>query len=279
MSDQSKKPPQDLTLSDLTQEEMEMVKNWNLPDVEDEFKPKGKKATALGRSVDWYYAGKQKEVAQEQEPEEQFEPLTAEEIEEIRKAAYEEGLLQGHQEGFDKGHGEGVEKGYADGVEKGHPVGVERGLVEGRQVIDGQAARWQALSDQLANPLHQLDLQVEKQMVELSLMLAQAVVGVEILTNHEVIFQTLKESIDALPYGEKSCEISLNPLDVELVIAHFGEKEISERGWHIKSDAVIEQGGCLVESRTSSIDRTIKSRMESTLSRFIADSGMEDGNV
>lgn len=271
----AKRPPEDVSLDDLSSEEMEMVKNWYLPEVENDG-PKPNKTTAMGRSVDWYYGRKQREQeAIDNEPEE-VKPLTLEEIEAIRESAYQEGLLQGNEEGYEKGHAKGLEKGYADGLEKGKEEGIATGLEEGRAIIETQAARWQELTHQLNTPLIEFNEVVEKQLVELAVELAQAVIGVEVKTNQNIIFQTLKESVEALPFNDSQCEISLNPEDLALVKAQFSDQDLTDKGWHIKSEPVIEQGGCIVESRTSSIDRTLKSRVENTIERFLTESGIKD---
>ena len=275
MADNSNRPPEDLTLDDLTEEEMEMVKNWNLPNVTDD-KPTRNKTTALGRSVDWYYSKKEREEAAAQEQEEEIQPLSLEEIEEIRKGAYEEGLLQGHQEGLVKGEQEGLEQGIQKGIEQGHQQGVETGLAEGRQIIEAQAIRWQALNEKLANPLYEVNEQVEKQLVELAVMLSQAVIGVEIQTNPQIILQAVKESVAALPYADSECEISLNPQDLALIQEQYSEQEIEDKGWHLKAEPDIEIGGCIVESRTSSIDRSIQARINQVFERFLTEGGIKE---
>lgn len=271
-----KRPPEDLSLDDLSAEEMEMVKNWNLPEVVEQ-KRATNKTTAMGRSVDWYYGRKQREQDAVDNAPEEVKPLTLEEIEAIRESAYQEGLLQGNEDGYAKGHTEGLEKGHAQGLEKGHEEGTATGLEAGRATIELQAARWQELTHQLNTPLIQYNEVVEKQLVELAVELAEAVIGVEVKTNTAVIFNTLKESVAALPFNDSKCEISLNPEDLLLVKAQFSEQDLADKGWHVKSEPVIEPGGCIVESRTSSIDRTLKSRIENTIERFLIDSGIKDG--
>lgn len=261
----------------LTAEEQALVENWHLPDVEDGRLRSSKKTSAMGHSVDWYYQQRQQELQQAQE-EEELKPLTAEDIEAIRQSAYDEGLLQGHEEGYEKGHGEGLEKGHLEGVEKGHAEGHASGMAAGSEAVQAQAVRWQELVHQLNNPLLEVNEGVEKQLVELCVKLAEAVIGVEVKTNEKIIFHTLKECVDALPYNDADCQISLSPEDFALVSNAFSEEELHDRGWHIKADPVIEQGGCIVESRTSSIDRTIKERIKSTLERFLLDSGINDGS-
>ena len=241
--------------------------------VEEENIVRTDKTTALGRTVDWYYSKKaEEEAAAEQE--EELKPLTADEIEQIRQAAYDEGLLQGHNEGFEKGHAEGLEKGHAEGVEQGKEQGIEAGFAEGRELVESNANQWATLAQQLNTPLSEFNAQAEQQLVELTVMLAEAVVGVEVKTNPTVIRQALLESVKALPINDTQCEISLNPIDLDLIKSEYSDAMLEENGWHLKAEPAIAQGGCIVESRTSSIDRTLQERVKNTLERFLQDTGI-----
>ena len=62
------------------------------------------KTNALGKKRNWVYEPPESEEAEPQ-------PLTAQEIEDIRQAASEEGFSQGKEEGFAKGYEEGKTKG------------------------------------------------------------------------------------------------------------------------------------------------------------------------
>ncbi|MFQ3264898.1 MAG: flagellar assembly protein FliH, partial [Colwellia sp.] len=82
---------------------------WSLPDVQN--KPSvqdNEKTNALGIKNNWVY--------EPPEPEEiEPEPLTAQDIEEIRQAASDEGFGQGKEEGFTKGYEEGKVQGIEEG--------------------------------------------------------------------------------------------------------------------------------------------------------------------
>ena len=119
------------------EEEAELVKSWQIPDVEDDIKQSSSKTNAMGRSVDWYYNQRLKEQQQVEEIAE-IKPLTAEDIEGIRKAAYDEGLLQGHEDGFAQGREEGNALGHAEGLEKGQAEGFEGGLSQGQEEVQRQ---------------------------------------------------------------------------------------------------------------------------------------------
>ena len=201
-----------------------------------------------------------------------IKPLTAEDIEQIRQAAFDEGISQGKEEGFGQGYSEGREQGYQDGLQQGQAEGKKLGLAEGEQLIREQLAQLQALIEQLQNPLLKVDSEVEQSLLQLSLQMAQAVVGVEVKTNPQCILQTLREAVDALPYQAEKLVIKLHPDDVAIIQQHFSSVEIAERMWQIRSEPSLERGDCRVESTESSVDRTLKTRLQSSLEHFLQES-------
>ena len=74
---------------------------WSLPSVESENTSKDEKTNAMGRKPTWRFEPPEDSL------EEEVVPLTAEDIENIRQAAFDEGFNQGKEDGFAKGHEEG----------------------------------------------------------------------------------------------------------------------------------------------------------------------------
>jgi flagellar assembly protein FliH len=198
-----------------------------------------------------------------------FKPLTADDIEQIRQAAFDEGISQGKEEGFGQGYNEGREQGYQDGLQQGQAEGKKLGLSEGELLIREQLAHLQLLIDQLQQPLQKVDAEVEQSLLNLSLQMAQAVLGVEVKTNPQCILNTLREAVEALPYQAEKLVIKLHPDDVAIIQQHYSSEEIAERLWQIRSEPALERGDCRVESTESSVDRTLKTRLQSSLEHFL----------
>jgi len=198
-----------------------------------------------------------------------IKPLTAGDIEQIRQAAFDEGISQGKEEGFGQGYNEGREQGYQDGLQQGQAEGKKLGLSEGEQLIREQLAQLQLLIDQLQQPLQKVDAAVEQSLLNLSLQMAQAVLGVEVKTNPQCILNTLREAVEALPYQAEKLVIKLHPDDVAIIQQHYTSEEIAERLWQIRSEPALERGDCRVESTESSVDRTLKTRLQSSLEHFL----------
>jgi len=206
------------------------------------------------------------EVEMEPEP----EPLTAQDLENIRQAAYEEGLDQGLEEGTRQGLEKGRLQGLKEGHEEGLKQGVEQGLVEGSEQIRQQVTRWESLLLPLTQPLRELDHQVAEQLIVLVTDLCQQLLKVELVLNEQLFLQLLNEAIDTLPKGQTSLEIKLHPDDLVLVQSHYSNEEQEKRGWLLCSEPTLKSGVCEVNTELSSVRNDIHSRMQSLINDFIA---------
>lgn len=212
-------------------------------------------------------------VAEPAEPE--FKPLTAEEMELLRQAAYEEGFAEGKEEGFSKGYHEGREQGLQDGTTQGIAEGRKQGLQEAQPEIDARLQQLALLLDQLQQPLKGLDQQVQQALCDLTLAMSKAVIAVEVKTNPQVILQALQEATAALPLNAEHLIIKIHPDDMETIRQHYSDVELQERGWQLRAEPLLEQGGCLVESEKSSVDRSLTQRLQSSLEHFLHKSATE----
>lgn len=238
---------------------------WSLPNVQNEPSAQDKEKTnALGKKSNWVYEPPEPETAEPQ-------PLTAQEIEEIRQAASEEGFGQGKEEGYAKGYEEGKAKGLEEGQAQGIEEGTEQGLAQGKEQIDQQSANWQSLIEQLHQPLASVEKNVEEQLLNLVLQLTEAVVLHEAKTNPDILMAAIATGIKSLPSSDAQTQIFLNPSDIKLVEAQFGAAHITQEGWRLLPAPQITSGSCQIENSTSNIDLQMKTRLKQVLEPFLLD--------
>ncbi|MER2492215.1 flagellar assembly protein FliH [Catenovulum sediminis] len=238
------------------------LKTWNIPIVESEANNKADDYTnALGKPEGWTY--------EEPEPEpEAPKPLTIEELEAIRQAAYEEGFAEGKEEGFVKGEAEGKEQGYQAGFEAGKEAGHQEGLESGTSIMEEKADIWNQLIQQLDNPLQKMDENVEKELLQLAVALAKAVINTELQTNDSIILQSIKQAVEKLPFNTKQCQIFVNPEDYETVINQYTTAEIERRNWHVSADPNISRGSVEIQTELTSITYTIEDRVREVFAQL-----------
>jgi len=247
----------------LTAEEMADIDTWKVPNVQPRAAKDDDKTNALGKSRSWRF-----------EPPEETEvtepaPLTAEEIEAIRQAAFDEGFNQGKEEGFAKGFDEGKSSGHQEGLSSGHEEGVKQGLAQGKETSDQQISSMQALIEQLHQPMANVEKNVEAQLLQLVVQLTQAVTKHEAKTNPDILLSAIAEGIKALPGQESETQILLNPQDIKLVEQQFGVEHIQQQGWRLLAAPQLSPGSCQIENSTSNIDLSVKSRLNDVLESFL----------
>lgn len=238
---------------------------WQTPDLTADASSQSTKTNALNLQQ----PDARQKLPELQDEELVFKPLTADDMEQIRQAAYDEGSVQGKEEGFAKGYSEGREQGQEDGFKQGQAEGKKQGLADASTELDTLRGQLSTLLDQLQQPLAGLDNQVEQELISLTLAMAKAVINNEVKTNPKVILQALQEAVAALPLQSGNLVIKLNPADLSNVKRHYNDTELTERGWKLRSEPLVEQGGCLVESSSSSVDRSLNQRIESSLEHFL----------
>ena len=259
------KPPVRVIKASQTPTADSLADVWSLPNVQG--KPSAQdneKTNALGKKSNWVYEPPEPEAEEPQ-------PLTAQEIEEIRQAASEEGFNQGKEEGFAKGYEEGKAKGLEEGKVQGIEEGTEQGLAQGKEQIDQQSDNWQNLIEQLHQPLASVEKNVEEQLLNLVLQLTEAVVLHEGKTNPDILMTAISTGMKSLPSNDAQTQICLNPSDIRLVEAQFGSEHIAKQGWRLLPAPQLPQGSCQIENSTSNIDLQMKVRLKQVLEPFLQD--------
>lgn len=227
-------------------------------------------SNVLGYQADWYHEQETAVVSDVTEETPAQAPLTLEEIEAIRQAAWEDGFAEGREAGFvegrEAGRLQGLQEGHSEGLAQGHAEGLASGAAE----VQAQIAIWQRQVTRLAQPQAELDAEVEQQLVWLALRLAKTLIGHEARTSADLLLTSLKEALQALPCAEEGVTIMLHPEDLQRVLAAFGDEEAChQRGWTLLPDPALAPGDLQVQSSTSSIDWRLEERIDNLLRQFM----------
>jgi flagellar assembly protein FliH len=233
---------------------------WGLPDYTTDVN-KEAKDTAFNYDPGW--------VPDFSEPKEEAPvELTEEDIEAIKKSAYDEGFHKGQEAGFTAGYDKGKEQ----GLEAGHAEGLEQGKLEGvtagQEYIQQQVEIFMNLANQFAQPLELMNAQVEKQLVDMVLALAKEVVHVEVQTNPQIILDTVRESVEALPISGHAITLKLHPDDVGIIQSAYGEGELDCRNWTLVTEPSLNRGDIHIEAGESSVSYKMEERVRSVLKSF-----------
>ncbi|MDO8988291.1 MAG: flagellar assembly protein FliH [Sideroxyarcus sp.] len=144
---------------------------------------------------------------------------------------------------------EGIQRQARDeGFRAGHAEGVQRALQENQRLAELISAFEQQMDEQVARELLDLSLDIARQMLHQALKV-----------NPELLLGVVREAIGTLPHVNQGAHLVLNPDDAALVRERMGE-QLSHSGWKIFEDARVERGGARIETANSQIDASLETR-------------------
>ncbi len=121
------------------------------------------------------------------------------------------------------------------------------------------AQRFASSVSKLEEAIAQVEHVVAAEVVDLALLVAQQLIGVEIQRDPEILITTVSEALAQFPHEGNVC-IRLHPDDLELIRREMSEREdVSRVEW--QEDLSISLGDCIVETPTRLIDASIESRL------------------
>jgi len=171
---------------------------------------------------------------------------TAEEIDELRKAAQEDG--------------------FRDGFEKGR----HDGLMAGQQEIQQQVSELQTLISRLNQPLLDIEAVIEEQVATITTLLLKQLVRGELATKPEHIIAVFRAAVSQLPLNNRQLKIRLHPDDLSIVKQGLASDE-AQADWQWVEAPQISRGGVEFESVDTRIDATVETRLDSAIEKLIGE--------
>ena len=174
--------------------------------------------------------------------------LTAEQLEQVQSQAYNEGFERGKKDGFAHGHKEA--------------------MAGAKNEISQKAAQLDQLLSALNTPFKELDEQVERELISLTISMVRQLVRREVKLDPHQIIGVVREALSLLPVSARNISLVLHPEDAKLVREIFDVSD-KELGWSIVEDPVLDRGGCKVITDTSQIDATLESRLAAMITTLL----------
>jgi len=174
--------------------------------------------------------------------------ITAQNVEEIRKAAYLEGLTEGKEEGR------------------------ATGLNEQKQLVE----QLNTLVTQCQHQRSQFDQEICDQLVELCIAISKQVIRRELSVEPEQIMAVIRESITKLPASSEKIIIKLHPEDASLVKDIYHLDDEPDLAWKIFEDPNMQRGGCIINTETSMINADLDNRIANIVSQLLGGERSDD---
>lgn len=164
---------------------------------------------------------------------------------------------------------EECEKAYRKGVEEGQQAGIRIGKAETESALK----LLNTLSQELTDIREKLFDQAEEMVVKLACSIARQVIYREVETDPELIVGIVRQALSYVKEEEKPV-IKVNPTDYEHLDACRGELLSSNDGIEalaLEVDERIEQGGCVIETGSGTVDGRLKTRWENVERALLED--------
>ncbi len=154
----------------------------------------------------------------------------------------------------------------ADDIEQWRIAAEEEGYQQGLERAQREAEvlqqRLLQLIEFFEHPLQALNEDIEHQLTQLAVTLAQQLVRRELKIEPGEIIGLIRDSVKLLPGNTRNITISLHPEDAHLVRNALSlDSADEERSWKLVEDPMITRGGCEISAPPSSINATLENRL------------------
>ncbi len=140
--------------------------------------------------------------------------------------------------------------------------GFAEGLEKAEEEMQPLKQRLHKLIDFLEQPLQALNEEVELQLTQLAVSLAQQLVRRELRIEPGEIVGLIRDSVKLLPANARRINILINPEDASLVRSALSiDPNDDEQSWKLIEDPIITRGGCEIKTETSIINVTLENRL------------------
>ena len=204
----------------------------------------------------------------------QLDPAPARDIDREIVAAREQGYKAGYKAGSDAGFQKGLEQGISEGLQQGKARAEQsESLIEiERQQLQARTQHLEQLLAVLADPISQLDKEVEDQLVELVLAVSRQLIRRELKADPGQIIAVVREAVSLLPVAAREYRLALHPEDAALVREALAMDDSNgNRPWTIVEDPTLARGGCRVVSEASYIDATVERQLAAVAATLLGD--------
>lgn len=150
---------------------------------------------------------------------------------------------------------------------RGYQAGLEKARAESQITLDALAARvvqLDSILQLLGAPLQQLDSEVERELLHLTLAVGKQLARRELRVDPTQVIGIIRESLAQLPTAARNIRVHLHPEDAATVRERLAEPT-QERAWTIVEDPTLSRGGCLIKTENSLLDARLDSRIAAVI--------------
>jgi len=156
--------------------------------------------------------------------------------------------------------------------------GYQQGLARARQETSRLQQELLDIINCFEGPLQSMNEEIEQELAEVAVTLAQQLVRREIKSEPGEIVGLIRDSVKLLPGNARNISIILHPDDAQLVRDALSlDADHEERGWKLVEDPMITRGGCDIKSPPSAINATLENRLSALAASVLGSESVRDG--
>jgi len=166
-----------------------------------------------------------------------------------------------------------VRQALEEGEARGYQAGLAKAQAENQALLDALAGRVKQLDSilqLLGQPLAQLDADIEKELLQLTLTVGKQLARRELRIDPSQVIGIIREALSQLPASARDVRVHLHPEDAATVRERLAEPT-SERAWTVVEDPTLTRGGCIVRTETSQIDVRLESRVNAVIANALGE--------
>jgi flagellar assembly protein FliH len=156
---------------------------------------------------------------------------------------------------------------------RGYQAGLEKAQAESQVTLDALAAKvaqMDSILQLLGAPLQQLDAEVEKELLNLTLAVGKQLARRELRVDPTQVIGIIRESLAQLPASARDVRVHLHPDDAATVRERLVEPS-QERAWKIVEDPTLSRGGCMIRTENSQLDARLDSRIAAVIANALGE--------
>jgi len=157
---------------------------------------------------------------------------------------------------------------------RGYQAGLEKAQSEAQVTQDALAnrvAQLDSILQLLGAPLQQLDAEVEKELLHLTLAVGKQLARRELRVDPTQVIGIIRESLAQLPAAARDIRVHLHPEDAATVRERLAEPAQDRRAWTIVEDPTLSRGGCMIRTENSQIDARLDSRISAVIANALGE--------
>lgn len=162
---------------------------------------------------------------------------------------------------------------FEGGRQEGYEQGRQQGLLAAEKDVQEKLQMFDSVIENLSTPLAQVDNQIGRELIQLSVRLAETIIHREVDMQPELVERQVSEALATLTSKSADISVRLHPEDAKILEqsrqSNISDSEPDASAYRVISDANLHRGGCILQTSTTLVDATIEKQLQDLLDEML----------